>query len=424
MATTVSPTSDSVAVTSKHTVRCANETSWTALHSPFRLGPLDALILPYVPIAVVFVYEQTTSTLDVELHSSRAPRTRSDATFGLLSPPNWSPTSQSKRRGSRNCSPGFFFWSGRILMLPGAGNALLAPYDGTLEGVCRDPILTVQHTRFACGASLADADGFFQLVRDMAEMYRGVVSDSKERLQVLDFQPSELYVDPAPSADVSTPLPSSYVPPPSVVGRFLHISSRELNTLKAHATAPTGTHGWISSFDALSAHLCQRIYSARLQLRKKDANQAELRLDLPPHYFPFSLTTTYTTLTHDVLTGPLWKVAKAEMNATLKWIAAQPDKNAIRDHFRYGNGTLMASQWNKFDMYAGTVFDVPPVLVSPPFTPISLVDGLAYFLPNEEQGQAGARDVDSGAIDLNLALSAPLWEILDRDEEFRRFRDV
>ncbi|KAF8917562.1 hypothetical protein CPB85DRAFT_1284610, partial [Mucidula mucida] len=75
----------------------------------------------------------------------------------------------------------------------------------------------------------------------------------------------------------------------------------------------------------------------------------------------------------------------------------------------------MASQWNKFDMYAGTVFDVAPLLVSPPFTPVALVDGLAYFLPNEEQGQPGARNVDFGAIDLNLALSAPLWEILDRD---------
>ncbi len=64
MTITISPSSESVAVTSKHTVRSANETSWTALQSPFRLGPLNALILPYVPIAVVLVYEQTA---DVEL---------------------------------------------------------------------------------------------------------------------------------------------------------------------------------------------------------------------------------------------------------------------------------------------------------------------------------------------------------------------
>ena len=80
----------------------------------------------------------------------------------------------------------------------------------------------------------------------------------------------------------------------------------------------------------------------------------------------------------------------------------------------------MISQWNKFDMYAGNVFEVPPVLVSTPFTPISLLDGLAYFLPTEEQGTGG----DTGAIDVNVSLSEPLWNIIDQDEEFRRFRNA
>lgn len=84
----------------------------------------------------------------------------------------------------------------------------------------------------------------------------------------------------------------------------------------------------------------------------------------------------------------------------------------------------MVSQWNKFDMYAGTVFEVGPVLVSPPFTPVTLIDGLAYFLPTEEQGTAAAAAGDTGAIDVSLALNQPLWGIIDQDEEFRKFRDA
>jgi hypothetical protein len=72
----------------------------------------------------------------------------------------------------------------------------------------------------------------------------------------------------------------------------------------------------------------------------------------------------------------------------------------------------MVSQWNKFDMYAGSVFDVGPVLVSPPFTQSSLVDGLAYFLLTEELATGG----DAGAIDVSLSLIKPVWDIMDQDE--------
>jgi hypothetical protein len=74
-------------------------------------------------------------------------------------------------------------------------------------------------------------------------------------------------------------------------------------------------------------------------------------------------------------------------------------------------------------MYDGVDFDVdgneksiPPVLVSPPFTPISLVGGLAFVLSTEEQ--------DQRAVDMNLSLSEPLWSILGRDPSLRRFRQL
>ena len=99
-------------------------------------------------------------------------------------------------------------------------------------------------------------------------------------------------------------------------------------------------------------------------------------------------------------------------------IACQRSKAAIWQGFRFGSGCFMASQWNKTDAFPGTVLDARAVLISSPFTPISLVDGLVYYLPTEEQGTDA-----EGAIDVNLALSEPLWEVLDADPEFRRFKD-
>lgn len=459
-----STSADSVTVISRHTVHCANEGSWTSLDSPFRLGPLDQLVAPSVPIAVVFVY---TSSPDIEL----IPVERLERSLTLLL--DYYPhltgrlqinssdgTPEINRLGTgaelfvARCSERLDA-SDRIVLpnLPGAGNALLAPFDPSLEGVCRDPIFTVQHTRFACGGVAlgmrlhhitGDADGFFQLVGDLAELYRNgpsslahpphirsYLSDltPEERVAALDFEPSQFYVEQRPAF-------SSYPVASPSIGRFLRFSSSELDALKARATDPSSDN-WISTFDALCAHLYQRVYRARLQLRAKDPTLPELsppdfltpvnlrsRIGLPPRYFPNALHCQYTSLSHDLLAnGPLWQVAKAlhdltrttsitskeEVDRTYRWIAAQPDKRKIKQGFRYGSGSLMISQWNKMDMYAGSVFDVAPVLVAPPFTPISLVDGLGYFIPTGEQG---------GDIDVALSLSEPIWEFIDQDEHF------
>jgi hypothetical protein len=77
----------------------------------------------------------------------------------------------------------------------------------------------------------------------------------------------------------------------------------------------------------------------------------------------------------------------------------------------------MISQWNKMDMYAGATFEAPPVLASTPFTEISLIDGLGYFLPTEAQGMGG----DAGEIEVCMALTGPVWDVLDRDEGFTQY---
>ena len=518
MTIVTTPSAESVSVTSQHTVRCASETSWKELNSPFHLGPLDILVAPFIPIAVVFVYQRPTSTSSPDAEFIPVERLQRALTLlldyyphltGRLHLNSTDGTREITRLGTgaelfvaqcrkrldefSSSAPGIVSPS-YILMpnLPAAGNALLAPFDPT--DVCNGPIFTVQHTRFACGSvalgvrilhTVCDADGFFQLVRDLAELYRGIQSSDisrhptltipslahaphirsymaelidgditpVERRAALDFKPSLFYIEPTvdvASAVVSdeTSSASSLLPPP-VVGRFLRFSSLELKALKALATNPNEppSDAWISTFDALSAHLYHHVHRARLKLRAKDPTQPTLsppdfltpvnirtRLDLPPRYFPEALLTVYTTLPLDILAdGPLWQLAKAvheltrttsttskdDMNGTIKWIALQPEKQKIRQGFRYGTGSFMVSQWNKVDMYVGTTFDVRPVMVSTPFTSISLMDGLVYFLPTEEQGTSGE---DSEAIDVNMALSEPIWDILDQDEEFRRFR--
>ncbi len=543
-----------VTVTARHTLQCANEGALAKLESPFRLGPFDQLVLPIIPIAVVFVYKNPTlsPSLAGTTSSELIPVTRLQRAITLLLDyyPHLTGRLQINpsdkfheitRLGTgaelftAQCSVGLdAFCSppdaaardvsaatpGRILLLnlPDGGNALLAPFDPTLEGVCRDPIFTVQHTRFACGGvalgvrlyhTVCDADGFFQLVRDLAEIYRSLLaSDEKgspgsgfgklarpphirsylsghmmpeDRRAALDFQPAQFYVEPsgqaavvaesasrsAADSDSSLWTVSPYQPP--VVGRVLRFSSHELAALKAHATDPNGG-GWISTFEALSAHICQCVYRARLQLLTAQgmtlsAASSELspefltpvnwrapdRLNFPPRYFPNALFCSYNTLPHDMIAnGPLCQVAKAihdlmrmmspeDARQTLRWIAAQPDKSRVKDGFRYAKGSFLVSQWCKFDMYLGVDFDidmhgevVSPALVSPPFTPISLVDGLAYFLATEEQLQrATPRPISvveyqsfaggGCAIDVNLALSEPLWPILDQDESFRQF---
>ncbi|KAG8992121.1 hypothetical protein FRB94_012001 [Tulasnella sp. JGI-2019a] len=83
--------------------------------------------------------------------------------------------------------------------LPGDSNALFAPFHGIPEGIGKEPILTVQHTRFACGGvslgvrllhTVCDAEGFFKLVRDLAELYRGLNDkDLAERVPSLAQPP-------------------------------------------------------------------------------------------------------------------------------------------------------------------------------------------------------------------------------------------
>ncbi|KAF7374807.1 Anthranilate N-benzoyltransferase protein 3-like protein [Mycena sanguinolenta] len=490
--TAMSSISNSVSVISRRTVLCADESSWKALGDPpFSLGPFDQLV-SFRPIEAVWVYAQCNPNVELiplerlqrglerllDYYPQLSGRLQINSSNGLREIVRFNTGAELlEARCSRELdaisSPGPSLPESRCILLqdlPAAGNALLASFDATPEGVCRDPILTVQHTRFACGSvalgvqvhhAVCDADGFFQLVRDLAELYRGFQSSetvpslvhpphirsymselmsgrnmtSEEQLAALDVQPPFFHAEP-PSTDTSSSVTSAALSPPRypIEGRILRFSSARLNALKAEATDPNSSD-WVSTFDALAAYLYQCIHRARLQLSARDSSFGELsrpdlmtavnlrsRLGLPARYFPNKVFAVYTTIPADTLAnGPLWQVAKGvhdlprssflaqkdEIDRNLKWIAAQPDMRKVSRKFQYGNGSFMISQWNKFDMYAGSVFDVAPVLVSRPFTQNALMDGMAYLLPTGEIGTEG----DAGAIDVRLSMSAPLWEL-------------
>ncbi|KZV99598.1 hypothetical protein EXIGLDRAFT_724613 [Exidia glandulosa HHB12029] len=509
----------SVTVIAQRTVQCANFASVAAYDWPLKLGPFDHLVAPFIPVAVVYVYKALPASsaelvpvdrlhramerlLDYYPHQSgRLHIHESDGTREIDRVGAGASLLEARCSDPLDafCSPEH---DGRVVItsLPDGGNALLAPFDPAMDKVLNGPLLTVQHTRFACGSvalgirlyhTLCDGGGYFQLVRHLAELYRGLgagdatsglacpphirpyLNDFHDKVTATDrqaalaFQPELLYLvdessavkdDAAPAV---LPPPAPVVPLSPVTGRVMRFSAAELNALKEHATGPNGE--WASTFEALAAHLHQRVYLARLKLphaptpsslvrdylnpintRSRLASNDEAQ-GMPPGYFGNALLTTSTPMDHELLAegAPLWRIAKVihdlsrsptftdvnVLRQTIRWVAAQPDVRRVRDHFNFAPGAFMASQWNKLPTYAGADFDVdshgapiPPLLVAPPFTPISLVDGLGYFVATEEQFHRGVDVKSSSDIDLHLALSEPLWEILNQDPEFRRFR--
>ncbi|KAF7585187.1 hypothetical protein BBP40_011804, partial [Aspergillus hancockii] len=520
MAVGVAPSTDTVLVTARQLVQCANKAALAPLESPFHLGPMDHLVFPFVPIQVVLVYKNAHTWPNPNFKNTEPIPTKrlQTALSHLLNyyphltgrlqfdPKSKAPEIASLGTGAElleaECSRQLddiasASTSGRILMpnLPASGSALLPLFDPTMEGVCRDPILAIKHTRFACGGValgirlhhiVCDAHGFFQLVRDLAEIYRGLrASESdpnappptlafppeirsyyagpnamseEEREEALKYQPSVFYQEPNAPQKQNPPPSIPGVPQPPVRGRILRFSGPSLHKLKTLATAPNeGT--WVSTFEALSAYLYQRIYLARLQhLQSQGMSlitatshlssaffasiniRPKHRLNLPERYFPNAIYCPYAYHPHSLFANtPLWQVAKAlhellhsvpayTVEKTTKWVAAQPDKSRIKMNFEFGKkSTFTVSQWSKFGMYVGMDFDVDergagivPVLVSPPFTEVSLVDGLGIILGTEEEvkraGWLEGEVVTPCALDVQLSLSEPLWWILDGDE--------
>jgi hypothetical protein len=522
------PTPD-VKITGRHTLQCASDSALDRLPSPFRLGPIDNLTLPFSLIGVNYIYKKQSSEpatgelipvsrlrqalehlLDYYPHLT--------GRLQLIQPDRSQfPTIGNLGKGAElvvaECSTTLDEVAardgaqGRILAenLPDYGRALLTQPECTIEGIQRDPILMVQHTRFACGGvslsitlhhMVCDGYGYFQFVRDLAQIYRVLRASPphrqaylppqihtkppviqpylsqpdaltpKEQRSALAFHPDAVTLCP----ESSDPFPAvttwnSRFPPgaPPVIGRLLRFSGAELTALKKHATNPNSSSngGWVSTFEALTAHLCQRIYLARLTLLESQgvsraAEEAEAlltrtflasmnlrgtdRLGLGARYFGNGTYGPTANFPHALLReAPLWEVTAAlhdvfrsvtpeRMDRTVRWLAAQKDKTRARSGFDYGCGSFLVSQWSCFRMYDGIEFDVDcegkgiaPVTVAAPFKPGTLLDGLALIFSTEEDLRPVEECGGVRALDVSLSISEPVWEILERDDEFRRF---
>lgn len=494
-------------------LQCADKNSLQALKSPFPLGPLDLVALQYVPIAVVFVYRNDGDApdgliaverlqrslerlLDYYPHltgrividqDDQSARIEQLGTGAKLVTADCSDPLEALETTTEDDKPGSL---PRLIIsnLPAGGNALLPPLDFTPGAISHNAILTVQHTRFACGSVavgiriphiICDAEGFFQLTRDLTELYRGfrerdigrstvpvdlmktphihphsadLELSEEERATALEFSPAFFELSPAAilgSSEAPTDLPA-----PPVTGRMMRFSAEEIAAIKAEANAGSKNRP-VSTFDALAAHLYQSVFRARvklLELQGKSHDEAmeksprqfltsaNLRsrgqLDVPDHYFPNCVACPVFSLSaNQLLTDALSNVAASvhdgirpadpeEMKQTLRWIFAQPQKQRVQHRYRFADGGFMISQWSKFGMYRGNEFEVAPTLVSSPFTPISLVDGLAYLNATEDQLENldAPTGVSVGSMDISLALSEPVWDILDQDERFRTHR--
>lgn len=442
------------------------------LPDPFDLGPFDCLVAPIIPIKIVYVFGAdrcTRSKFIPALHIKEALMLLLDYyphLMGRLQVNQCSREIVDTAKGAelyvaeapyRLCDFGF---ADSLFDLPNGGNDLFPPYD--LSRPCREhPILMVQHTVFACRSvalaihvchSITDAEGACQLITDLVTLYRrtrlgeppyikSFLADVPTDQAALQFTPTQYQLrrnmqqaTSASASDEAAPSPS-----PTISGRVIRFSAANLAALKERATP---ADSWVSTFEALAAHLWQSVYRARAKLAGEAAAvnlhtdfltpfnwRSPDRLNLPAHYFGNALSTPVIAPPHKVLLeAPLSQLAamlhevlraqsKEEQLNALQWIKAQPDKDEVQNMFRYGNGGIMISDWSKLNLYAKTAFeaddfgvDIAPVLVTTPFTSISLLDGLGYLLP--------APAAQGRAIDVHLALADPVWAALEADSEF------
>ncbi|KAL1667282.1 transferase [Schizophyllum commune] len=490
----------SVKIISQHIVSCAHDETLKSLPSPFPLGPFDQLAVHYLHVTVIFVYDVNRSRGVDPISVPRLQQAFSrllDYYPHLTGRRHIDPTDGTvaiDRLGSgaalytAECDTPLDAFRAtlpdgqtRLAMssLPGCGVQLLAASESMLEGAPNDPLLVVQLTRFACGSVslgvclqhiVCDVNGCVQLTRDLAEIYRGIFEAEAAGgtyLDVMINQPPciqahipekalgsslpELVNNYEVETGIANDVPAT-APPPPVVGKILRFSGKELKALKDAATDEKHG-GWVSTFEALSAHLWQCVHRARTKL---DPSRAEgsgetldtcsdllapvncrSRLRLPARYFPNAILCPiarlpFRTLEHaslaeiaHTLHDMVQDVTPERAEGTLRHILAQPDKGAIKHRYRHGLGSFAVSAWNKVDMY-GVSFGgnangehIAPVLVSPPYTPINLVDGLAFYLPTESLH--GSNEVIP-PIDVSLTLHAPVWEVLEKDPNFRKFK--
>lgn len=309
-----------VSITATHVVHSQHPIS---LQDPFVLGPFDQLAHFATPVNAIWIYKSSsTSLVPLErLHKaiSRLLDYYQHLT-GRLRIDSDTDTRSVCRLGSgmhlveAHCDASLESFasqssatSGRefdIFDFPGHGNALLAPWDLSIEGAQRDPVFTVQRTEFACSAVaigmrlshvVGGAGSFLGLYQDLAEIYRAIDDPAAScgpielrspphlppfmvsQMLHMGIDEKENALSQRPAAYSLHDRKSATEPPPQgeaqpqltlnkdpLVGRSLRFSSSAIGRLKHQAVSPDDDSSRASSFTALTAHLWQHIHLARL----------------------------------------------------------------------------------------------------------------------------------------------------------------
>lgn len=445
-----------------------------------RSGPMDNGGSPLLPTAVVYVYKQTDPLAELlPLDRLRAALILALDYYphltGRFIGPNEKHAYDIGKMGS-----GAEFISAtcnvtldslrpspdarlKLANLPGSGEACLPKFIPDFEHLPSAPLLNLQHTRFACGSValglviphyICDAGGFFQFMSDLVDLYNGLRNGESapvlkhtphltpylSGLTFTDESRKEALSYKSPFAQtLPEPLPSyTFATRPSNIGRIIRFSRQDLNALKERATDKSAS-GFITTFDAIAAHVHQRVFIARYKVAK-DAGQPtdgiftdmtaavnyRERLNLPAQYFPnAALNPCYAPSQETLLNAPLSELARMvhEMvrsvgaEAAKKhvlWLAAQPDVRCLLPGWAAHMPMILGSQWSKFGMYRDAVMEVAPEVAGPPFTNVTLTEGLCYFLGTEDQ--LATPPVET--IDLLLSLPQSIWNALDADPAF------
>ncbi|WVF67793.1 hypothetical protein IAT40_002554 [Kwoniella sp. CBS 6097] len=425
----------------------------------YELGPLDRLAVNWFPIITVFLYAhsinsttlQTAIEVLLDYYPHLAGRLHNDTKDGaarITHPGAGVDLYLAESEGGEPITYYIHEGNSSLDLFPDGGRSLIPSDPSSASGTSADnedqplPLLSFQLTHFPRGGSalgvllshvVADAHGFTQLLKDLSFLYnelsQGVDNPSLPvPPHITAYQPSVPTLTSSFRSNLYSLDPPSHGPfSIDVVGKVIRFDKTILSSLKVAATPQAATNGdrdaWISTFNALSAHLYQTIHRARVSsdepLSPPDYfTSINLRKHLqhvltggdPSRYFPNCTINPFLTIPSEkLLNAPLSEVAMAlhalsrsfnpgEAERTIDWLAANP---GVHHGFRFGNGCFMVTQWTGFDLYA-IEMGKRPLRISLPFTERSLVDGLAYFMPTEEKG----------AIDVYLTLASKAWDAL------------
>lgn len=390
------------------------------------LGPLDRLALKWLPISVVFSYPGSVD-IDILEEALRHTLGHYPALTGRLAytrdgNPCIEQSDSTVSFVVAECSEeltSFLGDTSSLELFPDSGLSL-CPALGQY-------LFALQLTRFETGFTLAirishivtDADGLTQFGLDLSHSYRRLSTGILPTLKPSFLEPHV----PATTSHLVDHVPKMYtLDPPQHGPRSSAVTTKVIRMPKPFLTSlkelAQPQEGWVSTFDALSAHLYQTIHRARIStgvvpLSPTDyftAVNVRSRLNLPDRYFPMGTLDPYFTFDTDMLhDAPLSEIAiimhnitssfsPKETQDTVEWLL---DNSMSHHRFRFGNGCFMTTKWSGFNLYDIDI-GASPLRVSLPVEKDSTVDGLAYLVPTEIEG----------AIDVYLSLDDTVWEVL------------